>query len=1008
MFIKNFAKKIIKLLASLFIIIFLPIAFVIAWLMLGHIEWQNLLKIQNKQSEVFFSDYKIEADRITTEGYGLKSLGTIFFRVNNFSLNDVKKHTIKIHIKDAYFSISIKDILLGHFLPIVYKANKVNIELDLDKIGNKKEYLDTQSLISYIVNYITTIVNYSLYDNSIPNEDIKNISLSFIKDNKKLTQLTIDNIHTSFEYKKIRILRKIKSVMYNLSFLVNNIPSNLQLECQKNIHEYLSCAIKIKNLSFDPIFNQANKEDNLLLSLNSLFNIEAITYIQKNKVKVLKGKFHSNNNFKISNSINKNQISINKLSSDFIITDNFRHIEINNLSADLEGEDIFYVDLLKADFLHKDKISILDSGNIFFKAHQFKLEKLYYYMKIFAPKHINSFKNLLNSIFIAPNANIQPQGTMVWENLKRNLPGKQSNMQATEYNIDIKAEDSIAYIPSLHNLELKNAKVDINLKPSQTLVKFNEVEAFNSKIDGIEIFYENNLIQATVKGKNQKTVSIMKLLSHIIHPGISEKINISENDIFSECDTKGKIKIPITYNAKKNYLNADIDLKITTKNFKYYNPKILANLVVLNIKKLHKSQKVDVSGEVDNVTAGETNPVNYTNCKLIIPVITSYKNQDIDTVNINNAEFLCRENTFFKANISYNNKKEYYIDIKKFKFFNNNFSALFFNNSLTGYHFSIKGEGIDLTPFLNLLSNFNISNFNTKHDVIDANIIKMKIKTDTATNLRNIFNSVLQKTHNLNKITSVNAGDIDIKFYIKDVIMLNNYHIKNFDASWILTSKDGINGSMIGEITNINSKNIEYLTFNISKNSNHFKNIYFRTSNINSLINTIILHPPQEIQDGDLIIKGLIDPANNIEGVLSLEKIVYRRQNAKIFKDVTINKVYSQMLYDYQTNIIKLEKGKIESTGIRGNFDASLNLNNEYLNFILYLGFSGTKYGIADIPILGNILTLSTSKNRYLSGFKYQLKGYLNQELEGSLKTLNGLSWLTGYLPIVMLALSGN
>ena len=79
----KFIKSILKLIASLLIIILTPIIFVLIWLSLTQTEWKNILKISEKQLQFLFPNYTITADSIITNNINTTSFGSIYLKVNN-------------------------------------------------------------------------------------------------------------------------------------------------------------------------------------------------------------------------------------------------------------------------------------------------------------------------------------------------------------------------------------------------------------------------------------------------------------------------------------------------------------------------------------------------------------------------------------------------------------------------------------------------------------------------------------------------------------------------------------------------------------------------------------------------------------------------------------------------------------------------------------------------------------------------------------------------------------
>jgi hypothetical protein len=379
------------------------------------------------------------------------------------------------------------------------------------------------------------------------------------------------------------------------------------------------------------------------------------------------------------------------------------------------------------------------------------------------------------------------------------------------------------------------------------------------------------------------------------------------------------------------------------------------------------------------------------------------KNGENISFKCSNSKLFCNNKVLLDYDFNFDDKNNY-IDVKKIRLWNNDAGFTFVNN-INDYLFDVRGKNLNLIPFLTFFNNsYGKTDEIQKYDIEkDNNIINLKIKTDRMKRLRYVMDVFINKKDKLINSKNIN---IDIKFNLENILMLNNYILNNVNANVSLTNKNGLLLNVVCGIKKLENEDYENIMFSVSKNKNK-KDIYFRCSAINRLIKSLFLDQNSVIKHGDLTIHGSLDTNGNIIGKCLFKDIYYNRKDALLFKNIILNNVSSLIDYNYKTNFLSFNNGKIYGSGIIGDFESGINLNNEYFTFLMHVALGGSKYGIADIPIIGNILTLSIDDNRYLSGFEYKVNGHLNQELNGSLTTLRGTSWITGYFAMLAIAVPG-
>ena len=1003
----QFIKSVLKLITSLLIIIITPIIFILIWLSLTQTEWKNILKISEKQLQFLFPNYTITADSIITENINTTSFGSIYLKVNNFVFEDTKNNTIRFNIEKVDFSFSIFDIFTGKFMPIIHNAKKINIDVDVDKISKTKDKFDTQLLISYIANYIYKTVNYSLLNSSSKKTNIENINIKLNKNNKLLVNLLLNSNTTTITKKKVGFFENEDKVTYESNFSVDKIKSTLKLTCTNK--PITNCIFDVKNVSIDSIFNEVNKIDDLQTK-NMILDLNGKISINKNYITLAEGKLVTTKGLYLYNPKNNKNILFSDVKTNFSIKDNFKYIVLNDFLLTLIDGAVININSFNSDFIHLDRFTMFDKGGLRFKSHRFKLNDLYDYTAFqFGENGEKKLKNLLDNIFITKDANIEADGGILWEAIPvSNIKNKKFITILKNYDIDIVGSSKKINIPCFDNVALKNVVVDLNIKPKSTNIKIKNATIYDTNFEDTKInfMYDENNIKIDINEKNQNINSILDFLSHITGPQAMEKIGFLDVDKKSTLLIDGKIVLPITKDKQKIYNESVIDVSVKSQNLSSYYVDTNKELTDISFVKHKNDQILNIKTKFDkliflnNRVKTEENK----NCTFVLPLFLEFnKNGESVVSKSNNSKLFCNNKLLLDYDFNFDDKNNY-IDVKKIRLWNNDAGFTFVHNT-NGYFFDVKGKNLNLIPFLTFFNNsYGKTNEIQKYDIEkDNNIINLKIKTDRMKRLRYVMDLFINKK---DKFINSKNRNIDIKFNLENILMLNDYILNNVNANLSLTNKNGLLLNVVCDIKKLDNEDYEHIMFSVSKNNNK-KDIYFRCSAINRLIKSLFLDQNSVIKHGDLTIHGSLDTNGNISGKCLFKDIFYNRKDALLFKNIILNNVSSLVYYNYKTNFLSFNDGKIYGSGIIGDFESGINLNNEYITFLMHVALGGSKYGLADIPILGNILTLSVDDNRYLSGFQYKVNGYLNQELDGSLTTLRGTSWLTGYFAMLAITVPG-
>ena len=732
--------------------------------------------------------------------------------------------------------------------------------------------------------------------------------------------------------------------------------------------------------------------------------------INKNYITLAEGKLIAIKGFYLYNPKNNKNISFDNVVTNFSIKDNFKYIVLNDSLLTLIDGATINVNNFNSSFIDTDRLRLFDKGGLRFKSHQFKLNDLYDYTAFkLGDKGEKKLKNLLGDIFITKEANLEVDGGILWDTVSVfNTKDNDFVTKLTNYDIDIVGSSKKINIPHFDNVALENVIVDLNIKPKSTNIKIKNATTYGTSFEDTKIsfMYDENIVKIDINEKNQNINSILDVLSHITGPQAMEKIGFLDVDKSSTLLINGNAVLPLTKDKQKLYNESMIDFNIKSQNLSSYYLDTNKELTDISFIKYKNDQILNIKTKFDKLIFLNNNikTEENKNCTFVLPLFLEFdKNGENIVSKSNNSRLFCNNNVLLNYDFNFDDKNSY-INVKKIKLWNNNANFVFMHD-MSGYHLDINGKNINLIPVLTFFNNsYGKTNEIQKYNIQkDQNIINLKIKTNRMKRLRYVMDIFINKKDKL--INSKNK-DININCNVDKVLMLNGYILKNVNANISLTNKNGLLSGFICDIKRLENKDYEHIMFSVSKNKNK-KDVYFRCSAINRLIKSLILDQNSVVKHGDLTIHGSLDLDGNISGKCLFKDVFYNRKDALLFKNIILNNVSSLIDYNYKTNFLSFNNGKIYGSGIIGDFESGINLNNEYFTFLMHIALGGSKYGLADIPILGNILTLSVDDNRYLSGFEYKINGHLNEELEGSLTTLRGTSWLTGYLAMLAITIPG-